>query len=400
MTQRSTLDFLKTEAASGVILGGAALLAIVAANSPWSALYYAFVHAPITVQAGAFSETLSVVDWVKEGLMAIFFFVVGLEIKFEVVKGELANPRRLALPLLAAVGGMAAPALVYLALNGLGGPVPAGWAIPAATDIAFALAALAAVSRGLPASLRIFLLTLAIADDLGAIILIGLLFTHDLRPWELAGAGVTLLAMAMLGRWRRAPYLFYALGFLVVWGFVLKSGVNTSLAGVAAAMTIPASGRRHGEEGVLRHFLHGLHGYVAFAILPLFAFVAAGFSLSGLSLGQILAPVPLGIAAGLVLGKPLGIFGAALLAVTLGLARKPTGATWLEVFGVSVLCGVGFTMSLYIGALAVPDAASALQGQVRLGVVAGTLLSALLGMAVLALAGQRRARRDPYTLNV
>lgn len=393
MTQRTTLDFLKTEAASGVILGGAALLAVVAANSPWSAHYYAFVHAPLTVQAGAFSETLSISDWVKEGLMAIFFFVVGLEIKFEVLKGELANPRRLALPLLTAVGGMAAPALVYLSLNGLGGPVPAGWAIPAATDIGFALAALAAVSRGLPASLRIFLLTLAIADDLGAILLIGILFTQDLRPWELVGAGCALFAMAMLGRWRRAPYLFYALGFLVVWGFVLKSGVDTSLAGVAAAMTIPTTSRRHGEEGVLRHFLHGLHGYVAFAILPLFAFVAGGFSFSGLSPGLLFAPVPLGIAAGLVVGKTLGVFGAAFLAISLGLARKPTGATWTELFGVSVLCGVGFTMSLYIGALAVPAAASPLQAQVRLGVIAGTLIAAALGMLVLALAGRRRARR-------
>ncbi len=222
-------------------------------------------------------------DWVKHGLMAIFFFVVGMEIKFEVLKGELANPRRLAMPLLAAVGGMAAPALIYILIN-WGRPGPSGgWAVPTATDIAFALAALAAVSRRLPASLRVFLLTLSIADDLGAVGLIGILFSQDLYLRALIGAVIALLVMAALGRWRTAPFLFYAIAFAVAWAFTLKSGVSTSVMGVLAAFTVPVGPRRRGQESVLRHFMDSLHPYVAYGILPLFAFVAAGFSFSGLT---------------------------------------------------------------------------------------------------------------------
>ena len=398
MTQRATLEFLKTEAASGLILGGAALLAIIAANSPLAGAYDGFVHAPFTIQLGAFSETHSVTDWVKEGLMAVFFFVVGMEIKLEVLRGELANPRKLALPVLAALGGMIAPALLYLAVNSRHGGAPAGWPVPTATDIAFALAALAAVSRGLPGSLRIFLLTMAIADDLGAVVLIALLYTHDLRPWELLGAALTLGGMAMLGQWRRAPYLFYAIGFVIVWGFTVKSGISTSLAGVAAAMTVPITARRHGQEGVLKNFMDSLHPYVAFGVLPLFAFVAAGFSFRGLSLSALAAPIPLGVIAGLFIGKQLGVFGAAALAIRLGLARKPTGASWAELYGASVLCGVGFTMSLYIGALAFP--AGPAQSQVRLGVIVGSLLSAAVGMILLSLAARRRLARGAATPDI
>ena len=227
MPRRPTLEFLKTEAASGLILGAAALLALILANSPWSAAYFGFIHAQITLQIGAFRESAAALDWIKHGLMAVFFFVVGMEIKFEVLKGELANPRRLAMPLLAAAGGMIVPALIYsLATWGGGGPHGA-WAVPTATDIAFALAALAAVSPRLPGSLRIFLLTLAIADDLGAVALIGVLFSQQVRWWLLAGAGLALLGMAGLGRWKNAPFLFYALGFALAWGFTLKSGVST-----------------------------------------------------------------------------------------------------------------------------------------------------------------------------
>jgi NhaA family Na+:H+ antiporter len=392
MAKRITLDFLKTESASGVILATAALAAIALANSPWAPTYFRFIAAPFTVQLGAFSETLPAFDWVKEGLMAIFFFVVGLEIKYEIVRGELANPRRLALPVIAALGGMVGPALVYLAINAGEGGAPRGWPTPVATDIAFAIAALAVAGPRLPPNLRVFLLTLAIVDDLGAVGLIGLLFTDHLRMMELLGALVGLALMGLLGRWRRAPYLLYALGFIVVWGFTLKSGISTSLAGVAAAATIPLEPRKPGRPGVLEDFMEGLHPYVAFLILPLFAFSAAGFSIRGLGLSDLFGPIALGVTAGLFLGKQLGVFGASALVIGLKLARRPTGATWVELYGLSLLCGVGFTMSLFIGQLAFPLSDAAAAAQVRIGVVAGSVLSTLAGMAVLAWSQARRGR--------
>jgi len=395
LSRRPTLEFLKTEAASGLILAAAALAALIVANSPWAPDYFDFIHAPFSVRIGPFQETADVLDWVKHGLMAIFFFVVGMEIKYEALKGELANPRRLAVPILAAIGGMAVPALTYLATNaGRASGGHGAWAVPTVTDIAFALAALSAVSKRLPASLRVFLLTLAIADDLGAVGLIGALFSHDVHSRPLMGAGAALLAMTALGRWRSAPFLFYALGFALVWAFTLKSGVSTSVAGVLAAFTVPVGPRRRGQDSVLHFFMDSLHPYVAYGILPLFAFVAAGFSFSGLTGAHFTSPLTLGIVLGLFVGKQLGVFGAVFLAVTLGLGRKPTGATWTEVWGLSLLCGIGFTMSLFIGALALPAADLQAQNQVRLGVVLASLLSAAAGMAVLSSAGAARARRD------
>jgi Na+/H+ antiporter NhaA len=249
MSRKLTLDFLKTEAASGLILAGAALVAILLANSPWRESYFAFVHSPFTLQAGGFEETKSVLKWTKDGLMAVFFFVVGLEIKYEILKGELSNPRKLAMPVFAAVGGMVAPALVFLAFNLGEGGHPNGWPIPTATDIAFALAALAIAAPRAPPALRVFLLTLAIADDLGAVMLIAILFTSDINLPALAGALTGLAFMVWIGRWKQVPPLLFAAAFLVVWAFTLKSGVNTSLAGVAAALTVPIKPRRDGGEG-------------------------------------------------------------------------------------------------------------------------------------------------------
>ncbi len=390
MAKRITLDFLRTESASGLILAAAAFAAIALANSPWADSYFSFIRAPITVQIGDFRETLPVLAWVKDGLMAIFFFVVGLEIKYEIVRGELANPRRLALPVIAALGGMAAPALIYLAINHGPGGAPQGWPTPVATDIAFAVAALAMAGPRLPPTLRIFLLTIAIADDIGAVVLIGALFTHHVGVAAVGGALASLALMGMLGRWRGAPYLFYAVGFLLVWAFTLKSGISTSVAGVACAMTIPLQARKPGRPGVLEDAMESLHPYVAFLILPLFAFTAAGFTFRGLGLSDLFGPIALGVAAALFVGKQLGVFGAASLVIGLKLARRPTGAKWLELYGVSVLCGVGFTMSLFIGQLAFPLADSAAQAQVRIGVVAGSLASMLLGAAVLAWSQARR----------
>ncbi|MDB5424256.1 MAG: nhaA [Phenylobacterium sp.] len=392
MAKRITLDFLRTESASGMILAGAALAAIVLANSPWAGAYFGLISAPFTVQVGGFHETLSVLDWIKEGLMAIFFFVVGLEIKYEVVRGELANPRRLALPVVAALGGMIVPALVYLAFNSGPGGVPQGWPTPVATDIAFALAALAIAGPRLAPTLRVFLLTLAIVDDLGAVALIGVLFTDQVHLVALGGALATLALMGLLGRWRKAPYLFYGIGFVLLWAFTLKSGISTSVAGVAAAAAIPLGARKPGRPGVLEDVMESLHPYVAFLILPLFAFAAAGFSIQGLGVRDLFGPVALGVAAALFLGKQVGVFGAAALVMGLKLARRPTGAKWIELYGVSLLCGIGFTMSLFIGQLAFPLGDAGEQAQVRIGVMAGSLLSTLAGMAVLAWA---QARRGP-----
>ena len=392
MSSRSTLAFLKTETGSGLLLALAALTAIVWANSPWAHTYDGLTHQLVAVRIGPFAEEMTFSGWVKAALMPIFFFVVGLEIKHEILRGELSNPRRLALPVLAAAGGVVVPAAIYLAFNlGPGGNL-AGWPTPTATDIAFALAALAVAGPRLPPTLRIFLLTLAIIDDLVAVLLIAVLFTADLRLPMLAGAGLTLAVLAAMSRWRAAPYAFWLVGGLLLWGFTLKSGVNTSLAGIAVAMCLPLAPKRPGGPGVLDETMAALHPYVAFAILPLFAFTAAGFSLGAAADGPLFGPVSLGVAAGLFFGKQVGVFGAAALAIGLKWARRPTGAKWLELYGVSALCGVGFTMSLYIGALAFPEGDGGAQTQVRAGVVMGSLASALLGIAVLSFSARRRAR--------
>ncbi|MHB8529643.1 MAG: Na+/H+ antiporter NhaA [Caulobacteraceae bacterium] len=393
MARRLTLDFLKTETGSGLILAGAAAAAVVMANSPLSVEYFTFIGHPIIVRVGDFAEARSLQSWVKDGLMAVFFFVVGMEIKFETLRGELSSPRRLALPIIAATGGMIVPALVCLTINLGPGGTPAAWPTPTSTDIAFALAALAIAAPRMPAALRVFLLALAIADDLGAVAIIALLFTRSLHAASLAGAAVCLAGLIILSRWRRAPFLFYAVGFLLVWAFTLKSGVNTSLAGVACALTVPVGARRRGQDSVLKFFMDSLHPYVAFAILPLFAFTAAGFSLAGVAPGRLFGALPLGIAVALLVGKPVGVFGSALLAVGLRLARRPAGATWLEILGIAMLCGVGFTLSLFIGALAVSPADVVAQSQIRLGVIAGSLASVLAGGGLLVLAQSIRTAR-------
>ena len=391
MARPSTLAFLKTESGAGALLALAALAAVIMANSPASEAYFSFIDTPFPIRFGAFDQTRSVLSWTRDGLMAVFFLVVGLEIKFEVLRGEFSSPRRLALPILAAAGGMIGPALVYLAVNARAGGSPSGWAIPTPTDVAFSLAALAVFGRRLPDSLRLFLLTLAVADDLGAIVLIGLLFSTPIHPVSLSGALLTLGGLATLSRWKTAPRLIYAAGFVVVWAFTLQSGVNTSVAGFACALAVPIGARRADQQSVLKTFMDGLHPYVAYGVLPLFAFVSAGFSLTDLGWKGLFGPMPLGVALGLLVGKPLGVLGFSALAVAARLGRRPMGANWLELFGVSLLCGAGFTMSFFIGALAFDPADAAVQGQLRAAVIAGSLLAALAGGAVLI---QARARRE------
>ena len=327
--------------------------------------------------------------------MAVFFLVVGLEIKFEIVRGELSDPKKLATPILAAVGGMIAPALVYLVISGMLGGPERGWPIPLATDIAFALAIFALVASKLPPSLRIFLLTLAIVDDLGAIGLIAILFSDGVNYQPLLAVAGLLAVGAVVVRGKKISAAFWVLGFALIWYLTVLSGLSTSLTAVLFALIVPVTERKSDDQSPLKEAMNDLHPYVAFLVLPLFAFAKAGVSFSGLSLEQAFAPLVLGIALGLFIGKQIGVFGAAWLASALKIGRRPTDATWLEVYGVSLLCGVGFTMSLFIGILAFPGAIdSPLQVEVKLGVLGGSALSGIVAALVLGLATRRRARRD------
>ena len=388
--RRPTLNYLKTESGAGLILIGAAALAVVIANSAYAPRYFALVAAPIPVRVDSFVETLSLAGWVKTALMPIFFLVLGMQIKFELLRGELSNLRRLALPAIAALGGLAVPALIFLGLNLGPAGAPRGWPVAGATDVAFALAVLALAGPRLPASLRVLLMGVAIADDLADVAVAAALQAGRVDWPTLAGAAGVLTALALLSRWRRAPFLFYAAGFVLVWGFVLKSGVDTAVAGVLCAFTVPVGTRRPGQESMLKYFMDSLHPYVAFGVLPLFAFTAAGFSLRDVGVGDLLAPLPLGIALALWLGKPLGVFGFTALTVSLRIARRPTGATLAEALGVSALCGAGLTVSYFF--VGMTDGGGSARGEaaVRLAVMAASVLAAIGGAAVLDVAQRRR----------
>lgn len=395
MARKLTLDFLKTEAASGSALALAAIAAVLVANSPWSADYFTWLKSYHVLQIGPLRLEETISDWIKEGLMAIFFLVVGLEIKYEILRGELSDPKKLATPVLAALGGMAGPAAVYLALTGLIGAPHQGWPIPLATDIAFALAIFGFVGKGLPSSLRIFLLTLAIVDDLGAIALIAVLFSEGVNWMPLLWAAAMLLLGAVAARRFQIPAPFWVLGFAAVWYLTVISGLSTSLTAVAFAAIVPIKARRETHQSPLKEAMHDLHPWNAYLVLPLFAFAKAGVSFSGLSMEQAFAPLVIAIALGLFLGKQAGVLAAAWLASALKIGARPSGASWMQVYGVSLLCGVGFTMSLFIGVLAFPGAVdSPEQIEVKLGVIGGSILSAVAAAVVLALAGRGR-EADP-----
>ncbi len=390
MARRHTLEFLKTEAGSGVVLGAAALAALIVANSPLAGDYFALLKGEQPLVMGPLALQLTVAEWIKEGLMAVFFLVVGLEIKYEILRGELSDPKKLATPVFAALGGMIVPGLVYLAVVGATGGPAQGWPIPLATDIAFALAIFALVAKGLPGSLRVFLLTLAIVDDLGAIALIALLFSQGVEWRPLVGVAAMLAAGALIAQWRKIPAPFWVLGFAGVWWLTVQAGLSTSLTAVAFAAIVPIGARKDGQTP-LKEAMHDLHPYVAYVILPIFAFAKAGVSFAGVGLDQLATPLVAGVALGLFVGKQAGVAAMTWAATAAKIGKKPTGATWAEVYGVSLLCGVGFTMSLFIGALAFPGAIdSPEQVQVKLGVLGGSILSGALGAVVLARAGRRR----------
>ena len=374
-------DFLRYETSAGFVLMFVALMALVANNSPLSGFYSSFLSTPVEIQFGSFEIAKPLLLWINDGLMAIFFFLVGLEIKREVLEGELSSFDKASLPIFAAIGGVVVPALVYVYFNISDPILVQGWAIPAATDIAFALGILALVGSRVPVSLKILLLAVAIIDDLVAIIIIAFFYTQDLSLVALGWGGFGTLGLIALNRMGIMRITPYALIGVFVWACVLKSGVHATLAGVITALAIPLKAKDPSISSPLHRAEHGLHIWVAFLILPLFAFANAGVSLAGITISDVLAPLPLGIALGLFLGKQIGVFSLSWIAVKLGLAKLPTGANWCQLYGIACLTGVGFTMSLFIGTLAFEGDETL--NAVRLGVLMGSIASGVLGFTLL-----------------
>ncbi|MDD9911117.1 MAG: Na+/H+ antiporter NhaA [Ahrensia sp.] len=385
-------DFLRLETSAGIILIFAAILALIANNSPLSPLYAAFLNTPVEVQIGALEIAKPLLLWINDGLMAIFFFLVGLEIKREVLQGELSSVDKAILPFFGAIGGMAGPAIIYSYIN-WGDPLAMrGWAIPSATDIAFALGVLSLLGTRVPVTLKIFLLALAIMDDIGAIVIIAIFYTENLSILALGAGAVGFVALVALNRAGVKSITPYALVGLVVWVCVLKSGVHATLAGVVTALAIPINGKEEGSQSPLHYLEHSLHPWVAFAVLPLFAFANSGISFAGLSLADITAPLPLGIATGLFFGNQILIFVLTFSIVKLGMASLPVGVRWIQIYGAGCLAGIGFTMSLFIGTLAFDD--PALINQVRLGVLLGSIASGIWGYSILRWASSTHPAGD------
>lgn len=387
---RETLaHFLRNEAAGGYVLMAAAALALIVANSPLAPAYFAALETHLGFVVGPVHLDESVLHWINDGLMALFFLLVGLEIKREVLDGQLSRPADVILPGAAALGGVMLPAAIYLAFNLRHPDSVAGWAIPSATDIAFALGVLALMGPRAPASLKIFLTAIAIMDDLAAIVIIALFYTDQLHVMALAGAGAVLAVLVILNRLKVYSLWPYLLLGVVLWWLVLESGVHATLAGVALALTIPL---RADDRCPLHRLEHALHKPVAFGVTPIFGFANAGLSFAGVGLAALLDPVPLGVALGLFLGKQLGVFGVAYGMIRMGWARLPAGASIAQLYGVAVLCGIGFTMSLFIGGLAFSD--PKLIDETKIGVLAGSLGSALLGLAILRAAKPGDAKAE------
>jgi len=383
--QATIKDFLRMESAGGILLMGAAVLAMLVANSPAAGLYSYFIDTPVEVRVGALQIAKPLFLWVNDGLMAVFFFLVGLELKREFLEGELSRPPNILLPAIGAVGGMAVPVAIFVWFNSGDEQAMRGWAISGATDIAFALGILMLLGSRVPVALKVFVVSLAIFDDLGAIIIIAIFYSTDLSVTALI-IGTLCLAILGLMNWRGtitiSPYLLVG---TVMWIAVLKSGVHATLAGVALAAFTPMRDAADKSHSPLRELEHDLHSVVAFGVLPLFAFVNAGVSLEGVSFSDLLHPVPLGIAAGLFVGKQIGIFLLCFLAIKIGVARLPEGSSWGSLYGVSILCGVGFTMSLFVGSLAFENVTidPAAIFDERLGIILGSLLSGIYGYIIL-----------------
>lgn len=377
MANNALKDFLSRESASGILLMLASVVALVLANSLLSGYYHALLDIPVHVRVGALEIAKPLLLWINDGLMALFFFLIGLELKREFVEGELSEPQKIILPALGALGGMVVPAAIYLFINRGDPSAASGWAIPTATDIAFALGVLALLGNRVPGSLKVFLVSLAIFDDVGAVIIIALFYTAELTPYALTVA-LACIALLMFFNWRgvKAITIYIVVG-VIMWVAVLKSGVHATLAGVILAMFIPMTDEQGGSP--LHRLERDLHTSVSLIILPLFAFVNAGVSLQGLRVDQILGPVPVGVALGLFFGKQIGVFAVCAIGIKLGIAKLPSGVNWSMLYGAAILCGIGFTMSLFIGSLAFEDGSSPYLYQDRIGILGGSFISALLG---------------------
>lgn len=390
---KSTLrivNFFSNESAGGMVLAMAAIAALLVSNSVLSPLYQAFLDIPGQVVIGDEALVLSkpLVLWVNDLWMAVFFFLVGLEIKREFLEGELSGQGQLMLPAMAALGGMAVPALIYASIN-WGDPLALrGWAIPAATDIAFALGIVILLGKRVPLSLKVFLTAVAIIDDLGAIVVIALFYTAQLSSTMLFSALFAVVVLFALNRFKVQRVDVYILVGLIMWVCVLKSGVHATLAGVITALAIPMRDQQ-GQSPLLK-LEHGLHPWVAFLVLPVFAFSNAGVYLGDVTLSTLLSPIPLGIGLGLVLGKAIGVFGMAWLLIKSGKVKPPANATTLQLFGICILCGIGFTMSLFIGGLAFQGLAENYVTELKIGVLGGSMIAGLLGTTVLMLASKQK----------
>ena len=370
--------FLKLESAGGILLLFSAAVAMLLANSPLSSQYNDFLNLPVSLQIGSFSINKTLIHWINDGFMAVFFVLVGMEVKKELFEGALSSYQQAIFPAIAAVGGMIVPALVYWFIAKQDPSLANGWAIPMATDIAFALGIMALLSKQVPLPLKIFLLALAIIDDLGAIVVIALFFSHELSVQALIFSGVSILTLVLLNRFRVSALCAYIVVGAILWASVLKSGVHATLAGVIIGFCIPLKGKK--GERPLHDFEHILAPWSSFVILPLFAFANAGVSFDGIDVSMISSPLLLAIACGLIIGKPVGVFGFSYISVKLGLAKLPDGINFKQIFAVAVLCGIGFTMSMFLASLAFnADAGESVNTLSRLGILFGSTVSATLG---------------------
>ena len=376
-------NFLKLESAGGVILMSSALLAMILANSPLQSYYALLLDTPVEVRIGHLEIAKPLLLWINDGLMAVFFFLVGLELKRELIEGELSDKKNIILPGVGAVGGMAVPALIYIYFNSEDPAAMRGWAIPAATDIAFALGVLSLLGPRVPISLKIFLSSLAIFDDIGAIVIIAAFYTANISTVALVIAAVCIPILFIFNKRNVASLTPYLLVGAIMWTAMLKSGVHATLAGVVLAMFIPISSKSKTHKSPLKELEHDLHPVVAFFVLPVFAFANAGISLSGVGTEQLLHNVPLGITVGLFFGKQIGVFSLCWLAIKLKLCSLPKGMNWMSLYGTAALCGIGFTMSLFIGSLAFEEGGVNQLFDERLGIILGSLLSGIVGYVIL-----------------
>lgn len=376
-------SFFKQESAGGILLMVSAVLALIFANSPLEKFYNLFLTTPFEIRLGSLGLSKPLLLWINDGLMAIFFFLVGLELKRELVEGELSDKKNIILPGLGAVGGMAIPALIYLFFNFNDPVAQKGWAIPAATDIAFALGVLSLLGKRVPASIKIFLTSLAIFDDIGAIVIIALFYTSNISLLALVVVVACILVLTLLNKKAVTAKSVYLLVGLIMWVAMLKSGVHATLAGVVLAMFIPLKSSTNPSESPLKSLEHDLHAVVAFFVLPVFGFANAGINFSGVTFNQLFHHVPLGIAAGLFLGKQVGIFTICWLAIKLNITSLPQNISWAGLYGTAVLCGIGFTMSLFIGSLAFANLDTTLLFDERFGIILGSLLSGIVGYLIL-----------------